>query len=267
MQRHSDGSSIKRAWRPRAFRFAAGAASVAAAGALAAPLESPATRVHLLELYSSQGCSSCPPAQQWISSLTDHEQLWERFVPVVLHVDYWDYLGWKDPYGNPAHSARQRDYVRAWRARTTYTPMFVRDGMEWRPRSIEPLLERDGRPGVLRATPGSEAGRYTVEFTPTATATSPLRVHGAVLAFDVRTPVRAGENAGRTLAHDFLALQLVAADAEARDGVYRAELAFDTELIQNGEDRGVAFWVSDTRTMDFIQAVGKRLDASDEWHP
>jgi len=65
-------------------------------------------QVPLIELYTSEGCSSCPPADRWMSKLTAHEDLWSGFVPIALHVDYWDYIGWKDPYASREYSQRQR---------------------------------------------------------------------------------------------------------------------------------------------------------------
>ena len=64
----------------------------------------------LLELFTSEGCSSCPPAEEWLSRQSKSPELWKRFVPVAFHVDYWNYLGWTDPYSSPEWSARQRDY-------------------------------------------------------------------------------------------------------------------------------------------------------------
>lgn len=69
--------------------------------------ESGARRVALLELYTSEGCDSCPPADRWISSLPQHGLNAERVVMLGFHVDYWNYLGWKDPYARAEYSARQ----------------------------------------------------------------------------------------------------------------------------------------------------------------
>ena len=67
--------------------------------------ESEQQRVNLLELYTSEGCSSCPPAEAWLATLLDHPQLWEQLVPVVFHVDYWNQLGWEDPFSNSGNRA------------------------------------------------------------------------------------------------------------------------------------------------------------------
>src|SRR5574339_14875 len=81
-------------------------------------------RTALLELYTSEGCSSCPPAEAWLSRLKSDARLWKDFVPVAFHVDYWDYLGWRDPFGAAEYSERQRGYAAQWKSRSVYTPGF-----------------------------------------------------------------------------------------------------------------------------------------------
>src|SRR3954465_2646270 len=89
-------------------------------------------RVSLIELYTSEGCSSCPPAEEWLSSLRNDPRLWQSFVPVAFHVDYWDRLGGKKRFARPEFTARQRTYAAGASATTVYTPGFLIDGHEWR---------------------------------------------------------------------------------------------------------------------------------------
>ena len=81
----------------------------------AAPIQfqSPERQVALVELYTSEGCSSCPPAESWLSGLKEKPGLWSEFVPVAFHVDYWNYLGWRDKWSSKEYSDRQRDYAGA----------------------------------------------------------------------------------------------------------------------------------------------------------
>jgi hypothetical protein len=79
-------------------------------------------QVTLLELFTSQGCSSCPPAERWLNVLIEDQHLWSGIVPLAFHVDYWDYLGWQDKYAHPENGERQRAYARMGRARGVYTP-------------------------------------------------------------------------------------------------------------------------------------------------
>src|ERR1043166_4668155 len=81
-----------------------------------APLlfQSTQTQVSLLELYTSEGCSSCPSAENWLSHRKTSAGLWKDFVPLAWHVDYWDHLGWRDPWGSKSFSDRQRAYATQW---------------------------------------------------------------------------------------------------------------------------------------------------------
>ena len=92
--------------------------------ALAEPisLTSSNHRVGLLELYTSEGCSSCPPADRWVSSLKDDPRVWKDLVPVAFHVDYWDYIGWRDQFASAAFSRRQQEYARQGAIDSVYTP-------------------------------------------------------------------------------------------------------------------------------------------------
>ncbi|HSH39027.1 MAG TPA: DUF1223 domain-containing protein, partial [Chthoniobacterales bacterium] len=88
----------------------------AAATAAEVKFQSGPVRTHLLELFTSEGCSSCPPAERWVSELRANPRLWKDFVPVAFHVDYWDRLGWPDRFAKKAFTGRQQAYAAAWRS-------------------------------------------------------------------------------------------------------------------------------------------------------
>src|SRR5437762_7982575 len=100
--------------------------------------ESAPQRTHLIELFTSQGCSSCPPAEAWLSNLKNEPRLWQDFVPLAFHVDYWDHLGWRDLFASKLWTERQADYSARWKAETVYTPAFVLDGMAWHNNVVPP---------------------------------------------------------------------------------------------------------------------------------
>ena len=110
--------------------------------------ESGPKKVQLLELFTSEGCSSCPPAEASLGRLVDDPRLWRQFVPVAFHVDYWDHLGWKDPFASPEWTTRQRAYAANWNADSVYTPAFVLNGREWRSATV-PAAEGEAA-GVLK---------------------------------------------------------------------------------------------------------------------
>ena len=103
------------------------------ANAQATPLrfQSGAKPVPLLELYTSEGCSSCPAAEAWLGRLKDSPGLWRDFSPIALHVHYWDSPSWRDHWSAPEYTERQRSYAEAWHAANIYTPCFVLQGKEW----------------------------------------------------------------------------------------------------------------------------------------
>jgi hypothetical protein len=170
----------------------------------AAPLllDSGERQVTLLELYTSQGCSSCPPAERWLNRFVDADNLWTEVVPVAFHVDYWDYIGWQDVYAATTHAKRQRDYARDGRTSTVYTPGFFANGLEWRGWTFG-LGPRhsDRQPGSLIAA--IDAGQIKAGFPATG---EPLELHVALLGFGVETAVARGENRGRTLPQEFVVL-------------------------------------------------------------
>src|SRR5271165_2157908 len=116
----------------RAMPLCLSAMFVATVIAQSAPLtfQSIGKQTALIELYTSEGCSSCPPAETWMSRLKESSGLWKDFVPLAFHVDYWDYLGWRDPWGKRVFSDRQQAYAQSWRSDSVYTPGFVLNGRE-----------------------------------------------------------------------------------------------------------------------------------------
>ena len=171
-------------------------------------LQSGPARASLLELYTSEGCSSCPPAEAWLSKLRDDPRLWKEIVPIAFHVDYWDNLGWKDRFASAAYTSRQREYAARWSSGSVYTPGFVLDGREWRGWfSQQGLTSQKTAAGVLSINVPAAGRAATVTYRSAGQSTGAAReVCLAVLGFDVKSDVKAGENRGRALAHDFVAL-------------------------------------------------------------
>lgn len=217
---------------------------------LAEPLRlaSGARQVSLLELYTSQGCSSCPPAERWLNEWIDDDRLWREVVPVALHVDYWDYLGWRDAFASAASSARQRAHARAGRSSTVYTPGFFLNGREWRGWTLRlPLRAATAEPGSLDAS--IDSGRITAVF---PHAGRPLDLHVVILGFDIETAVAAGENRNRTLRQEFVALAHTV--HPARDGHWDVPLPAADHA--GAKRLGIALWVSPAGETLPLQATG-----------
>lgn len=159
----------------------------------------------VIELYTSEGCNSCPPAEAWLNGLADHPDLWRRFIPLAFHVDYWDYLGWQDPFASPRHSARQRSYARSDAVSTVYTPAFVVDGREWRRGWLRSTLPSAApRAGVLTAQVSDAT--VTAALDPRSQAEQPLVLNVALLGMGLVSEIHAGENRGRRSRHEFVVL-------------------------------------------------------------
>jgi len=165
-------------------------------------------QVPLIELYTSEGCSSCPPADKWMSTLKAHESLWSGFVPVALHVDYWDYIGWKDPFASREYSQRQRQIAAENNERTVYTPGVRKAGEEWRTWRLWGAPTDDDAPvvGKLEVSVDQEGG-FNARFDSKAVGDD-LQLNMAVLGLGLSTDVKRGENRGKTLDHDFVVLSL-----------------------------------------------------------
>src|SRR6185295_16953491 len=130
------------------------ALAVVGADAAQCTARSTGQTVALVELYTSEGCDSCPPADRWLSSLGTKGYAPDRVVPIALHVDYWDYIGWKDPYARQAFSARQRKMASLARAAAIYTPQVMLQGQDfrdWRSGSFEQAVAKiNARPAKAR---------------------------------------------------------------------------------------------------------------------
>jgi hypothetical protein len=198
--------------------------ALAAGGAQAAQCSarSPAKTTALVELYTSEGCDSCPPADRWLSSLGAKGYTPDRVVPIALHVDYWDYIGWKDPYARQAFSARQRKMAALARAAFVYTPQVLLQGQDfrgWRDGSspgtafARQVARLNARPARARIALALDTGhKDAIEADATAellegTAPADLALYLGAYENKLVSEVRAGENRGRTLQHDYVALQ------------------------------------------------------------
>ena len=193
---------------------------------LDARFESGEARVELIELYTSEGCSSCPPADRWLSSLKSDERLWKDFAPIALHVDYWDYIGWEDRFAKREYSDRQRRYAREGGSRTVYTPGVFVNGKDWRGWRYGDIdAETDSRPGNLALS--VNGNDVAVQFDAADVHNKSLKVHVAMLAMNRETNVKAGENANRTLRHDFVVIDLESARLRKNAAGYGGALRFD----------------------------------------
>ena len=251
-------------------KLAAGAMVAAASTWLASPvlaaceIASGQHTAALVELYTSEGCSSCPPADRQLRRLREALDPDAEAVPLALHVGYWDYIGWKDPFAQPGFAERQEWLVRANGQRTLYTPQFFVAGAELRARHAT-LREEVRRVNGIAATAKVVArGRFfsgdSLALSAHASAPSneaTLALYVALTESALVSRVASGENAGVTLEHDSVVREWIGPVRLGADG---AHLQRDIRLPapwQRSHLELVAF-VQDERTGRVLQAVGGR---------
>jgi len=216
----------------------------------------------LIELFTSEGCSSCPPADDWIGGLAHSPYLWNKFVPVAFHVDYWNHLGWTDRLSRPEYSDRERAYAARWRSSSVYTPMIVTGGEESRDWYKSPSLEIRGRKdaGILKIEKTGELS-FEITFSPHNNAFMRHAVmHAAYLGSEILTKVEAGENRGKTLQHDFAVLAFQEKSLIYEEGLLKAEVLFDRESFVPAPHHAIAVWVTGPSSAEPLQAAGGILD-------
>ena len=234
--------------------------------------QAPASPV-VLELFTSQGCSSCPPADRLLSRLAQEPALAGKVIPLSFHVDYWDYIGWRDPFASPRWSERQREYGRAFRANRIYTPQVVVNGRTECVGSHENVVRKQiaaalaappaarvsletGRPGAdgrLKVRVGAELVR--------AAADRELDLWVAVWETGLVTPVGAGENASHTLKNDHVVRRLekalsLSGKAGSRES---AEIVLGLDKRWKTENLGVAAFLQDPSSRVIHGAAARRL--------
>lgn len=215
--------------------------------------ESGASRPQLIELFTSEGCSSCPPAERWLSAHIDDPDLWKTFAPLSWHVTYWDYLGWTDAFARKEYSKRQYDYAAFWNNRNVYTPCFVRDGAEWQDRS-ERFAATAAR-GRLSVTV-SDGLRVKATYSDTPETKTSVEIWVALTASGITTDVKRGENAGRALQHDFVVAQVLSSSGALQDGSFSSEISLTLPKTISGKRLALVVWVTASGQMTPLQVTG-----------
>jgi hypothetical protein len=231
---------------------------LAAAAAWGEPLtfSSGTARVDVIELYTSEGCSSCPSADHWLGELRGKPGLWKEFVPLAFHVSYWDGLGWKDRLSSREYTDREYAYASEWGARNVYTPCFVRNGREWRP--LWGSLSTPAGAGVLVVTLGND-NACSVDFIPAPGArvmADTLVAHVALLVGGITSRVTAGENSGETLEHEFAVVGLSEGLLTSEGGGLRGRILLARPSTPDAKRHALAAWVTRRGSLEPLQATG-----------
>ncbi len=156
----------------------------------------------VVELFTSQGCSSCPPADALLRDLATRDDI----IALALHVDYWDYIGWKDEFASPAHTERQRRYARVANARAIYTPQMVIGGTDHvvgtKPMEVTDAIRAHQRTPTGFSVQLRRSGEtLRIEAQGSRAPTEPLVIQLVRYEPEATVDIRRGENAGRTLSY------------------------------------------------------------------
>jgi hypothetical protein len=249
--------------------FSARASVSNAPEAVPGSADSPGPHTVLVELFTSQGCMTCPPADRLLASLP--AETGGKVVPLSFHVDFWNSLGWKDPFSSGAWTARQSAYARTIRIAQVYTPQAVVDGRSEMVGSDAKRLQN-----AIAAAASRPAGKIALELEPSgdriavrARVSLPEALHGkkldlmlALFETDLVTAVGKGENGGKTLRNDYVVRELRKAGRVGQDG---AESSFNADFpLEKEWDRshlGVAGFLQDPGSLEICGAGSALLGA------
>jgi len=257
----------------RAVALAAALATSGAAQAAASicTAHSPAHRVALVELYSSEGCNSCPPADRWLSQWKDSGAA-QSIVPLALHVDYWNGLGWTDRFSQHRFTERQQTLTDLAGGHTIYTPEIFVSGRELRSWSqperfeerVHTVIAEPARADVaLELAPlalGAAGFGVDARFTSSAAASDPLNAYVAIYENALTSQVRAGENNGATLHHERVVRQWIGPVRLAAGGAHiRRDITLDAldgaSANAPAGKFGVVAFVEDAATGEVLQVA------------
>ena len=215
----------------------------------------------LVELYTSEGCSSCPPADMQLSRLRQALDPSAEVVPLALHVGYWDYIGWKDPYAQNGFGERQSWLVRANQQKTVYTPQFFVGGTElraWRGGLRDKVRQLNARPAAadIRVRAGiapNGALALRAEATTRAGAEA-AALYLALAESGLVSKVTRGENSGVTLAHDHV-VRVWIGPVHLSEGAARVQRDISLPAAWNRARLELVAFVQDERSGGVVQAV------------
>ena len=263
---------LRKFFTPIFFALALCSAALASAGETTTSTLSATSRATvspLIELYTSEGCSSCPSADAWLRQLG--ASLGQDFhaVPLAFHVDYWNNLGWPDPYSKPAFTARQREVAANNRIRTIYTPQFTADGRDARGGAniIRVIREANARPA--QATIALHIDRDTNGDTDNIVARIAVENHAhdhsaqayfAIYESGITRQIGRGENRGKTLRHDFVVRHFSAPIAIHR-GSNQADLTLELPADWQRANLGMAVLVLDRDSGQTVQSLNTSLSS------
>lgn len=212
----------------------------------------------LLELYTSEGCSSCPPADKWLSNLSIDSS---KVVPLAFHVDYWDYIGWKDRFAKAQYSDRQRKTAAFNHAGFVYTPQFVLNGQDfkgWDDSRLNSVIKNQppARVSLTLEAIDNQTGDLTLKATANTTHAEDAKNTDVFIALyenKLVSQIKAGENNGRELKHDYVVRELFGAyQMNSLNGFNKN---FSLDSAWKSKHAGAVIFVQDTNSGQILQSL------------
>jgi hypothetical protein len=222
-------------------------------------------RAVVVELFSSEGCSSCPPADSVLAELADKQPVaGADILALEMHVDYWNSLGWVDPFSSPKLSARQRAYADAAGERGVYTPQMIVDGtaelIGSRGDAARAAIAAASRSAKAKVALVARGDKVTISISELTDPGQPADVWLAITESNLKTAVPRGENAGATLAHGPVVRSLSkVGGANGASFSIEAPLALDTSWLQ--ENLRLVAFVQRRKTLNIVGAASVDLRA------
>ncbi len=216
--------------------------------------------IPLLELYTSEGCSSCPPADKWISQIK-HDKT--KVTPLAFHVDYWDYIGWKDKFSKAEYSDRQRKTAAFGGAGFVYTPQFVFNGRDFKGwdnsrlnSAINKTQQLSSRVNLTLNAVNEADGGITLKANAQAVnSVDGKKANVFVVLYEngLITDVQAGENVGRQLRHDYVVRELFG--AYQLNNLNQLSKSYTLNSAWKNKEAGAAIFVQDSASGEIIQSL------------
>jgi hypothetical protein len=224
--------------------------------------KSGAQTVPLLELYTSEGCSSCPPADKWMSGIKT-----DKVTPLAFHVDYWDYIGWKDRFSKAEFSDRQRKTAAFGGAGYVYTPQFVMNGRDFKGwdnsrlnESIETAQKFASRANLSLNAMTEVNGDITLKASAQAVKPADAKNTDVFIALyenKLVSQVKAGENSGRELKHDYVVREFFGAYQISNQNEFSKNFTLKPEW--KGRDAGAVIFVQNSQTGEILQSLALKF--------
>jgi len=229
-------------------------------------VKSPEHRVVLFELYTSEGCSSCPPADHFLTKLKKQGVSDENIIPLAFHVTYWDYIGWKDRFAKKQFDSRQRNLAQKKRKSTVYTPQFIFSGEDFRlharfNNAVNKFVEQKAQVNLVlkvnkRVNKQVDELRIHLASDISAAEVENMDIYIAVVENNLSSDVRDGENEGRKLQHDYVVRQLAVLYSQKKSQKYLEKehiIALDPEWKK--QDLSIVAFAENSQTGEILQAV------------